>query len=107
MRPRGCVGTIGIVLERKGTDGCVVAADCGAIAAPIAHRGITEGSRQAEEGIGTLSSVEVPIASAWWRKNRSSCWRKRKAGERERDESQGGGGTWKGARKHVSSWPLN
>ena len=60
--------------ERGGADGCIAAAGC-----------------KAEERIFALSSVVTRIASVGCRKNRSSCWRKRKAGECERHENQAGG----------------
>jgi hypothetical protein len=108
MSPDGCVGAaIDIVLERKRTDGRVVAADCGAIQRRITDRGITEARRQTEEGISTLSSGEVPIASARWRRNRSNCRRKRKAAECERGKNQGGGRTCNRAREHSCSRPVN
>ena len=38
-----------------------------------------------------VAVLVIRIASAWCRKNRSSCWRKRKADEYERHENQARG----------------
>jgi hypothetical protein len=51
------------------------------------HRGIIDASREAEEGIITLSGVSTGVASAWCGKNRSSRWRK-KASERDENQSE-------------------
>jgi len=102
----GCVvGSSCVLVKRQSTSGRVIAA--GGVAK---KRGTTDGRVEeagckAVERIIPLSSVLTGIASGWCRKNRSSCWRKRKAGERERHENQGG--TCNQAREHGCSRPVN
>jgi hypothetical protein len=63
-----------VAIERVKTDRRVLAAGC-----------------KTEEGISACRSVEVRVSSAWFWKNRSSCWQKRKPDKCERDEDQGEG----------------
>jgi hypothetical protein len=87
----GCVAVGSVEIKRRVTAGCIQITICVAIERIKADRRISEPIRQAEEGIIPRSSVRIGIASAWCRKNRSSCWRKRKADEYERHENHAGG----------------
>src|SRR5439155_50582 len=72
-------------------DICIVDGLCVVIERTKADRRVVEAGCKAEKRIITLSSVVIRIAAAWCGKNRSSCWRKRKPSECERDKDQGGG----------------
>jgi len=51
---------------------------------------VEDTGREAEEGLLSLSCILARVASVRWRHHGSSHWRKRKAGEHERDEKEGG-----------------
>src|SRR5262249_46537888 len=84
----GCVvGTSCVVPERKCPVGRVTVAGCVARKRIPTDGGVEKTGGKAEERITTHSSVVAGIASARCRKNRSSYWQKRKAGEYERDKN--------------------
>jgi hypothetical protein len=79
------------ILEREITGSCIEASSCIAIERIETHRRIIDASCETEKRVSAPGSVVIRIASAWCGKDRSSCWRKRKADEYERHENQAGG----------------
>src|SRR5437899_2317540 len=78
----------GVAKKRFNTVGRVVAAGCVVIERVKPDCRVAAAGCEVEEGISALSGVEVGIASVRWWVDRSSCRRKRKAGEREGDEKE-------------------
>jgi hypothetical protein len=88
-RTGGCIeAALCVVIERIITDRRVVEASCIVKERSKTDRRVVKAGCKAIKRIFTLSSVRTGIASAWCRINRSSCWRKRKAGERKQNRCE-------------------
>ena len=77
-----------IVIQRTCTNGRVIIAACVAIERVETNCCIVQASGETKERIFTFSGVRVRISSIRWRINGPSQRRKRKAGERERNENE-------------------